>query len=96
MLGIALGRLPYGYYMLLRVVVLAAAILVAIMIYQRDRAFTAWAALFVVAAIVFNPFVPLPLTRGIWSILNLAAASLFISHFVIDRRNSQRTKGTGT
>lgn len=88
MLGIALSPLPYGYYMLTRVVVLLAALPVANTTYQRDKAFTAWVALFVIVAVIFNPVVPLHLTRRVWMILNVAAANLFISHFVMERRHS--------
>lgn len=87
-LGAALARWPYGYYMLLRVVVLVTALLVASMAYQRERALTVWAAFFVIAAVIFNPFVPLHLTRGVWSILNVATAGLFVSHFIFAPRNT--------
>jgi hypothetical protein len=85
MLVLALGHWPYGYYMLLRVVVLAAALLLAGLIYQRTKQFTIWFGLVLIAALVFNPFVPLHLTRGVWSILNLAAAALFVGHFIVAR-----------
>jgi hypothetical protein len=85
MLLLATGHWPYGYYMLLRVVVLAAALLLAGLIYQRVKQFTIWLGLFLVAALVFNPFVSLHLTRGVWSILNVAAAALFVGHFIVAR-----------
>jgi hypothetical protein len=85
MLMLAPGRWPYGYYMLLRVVVLAAALLLAGLIYQRTKQFTIWLGLFLIAALVFNPFVPLYLTRGVWAMLNVAAAALFVAHFVVAR-----------
>ncbi len=85
MLLIAIGRWPYGYYMLLRVVILASALLLAGLIYQQAKTFTLWVGPFVVVAIVFNPIVPLHLTRGVWSILNVATAALFVGHFVIGR-----------
>jgi hypothetical protein len=85
MMLIAIGHWPYGYYMLLRVVVLAASLLLAGLIYQRTKQFTIWLGLFLIAALVFNPFVPLHLTRGVWSILNVAAAGLFVGHFIVAR-----------
>jgi hypothetical protein len=85
MLMLAPGHWPYGYYMLLRVVVLAAALLLAGLIYQRTKQFTIWLGLFLVAALVFNPFVPLHLTRGVWLISNVAAAALFVGHFIVAR-----------
>jgi hypothetical protein len=41
--------------------------------------------LFVITALIFNPFIPIHLTRGVWSILNVAAAALFIGHFIVAR-----------
>jgi hypothetical protein len=41
--------------------------------------------LFLVAAIVFNPVAPLHLTRAVWTILNVAAAALFVGHFIVAR-----------
>ena len=48
MLLIAIGRWPYGYYMLLRVVILASALLLAGLIYQQAKTFTLWVGPFVV------------------------------------------------
>jgi hypothetical protein len=85
-LVLALGRWPYGYYMLLRVVVAATALLLVVgLIYQQAKSFTAWFGLFLIVAIVFNPIVPLHLTRGVWSILNVAAATIFARHFFARR-----------
>jgi hypothetical protein len=85
MLVLALGRWPYGYYMLLRVVVAAAALLLAGLIYQQAKSLTVWFGLFLILAIVFNPIVPLHLTRGVWSILNVAAVAIFAAHFFVRR-----------
>jgi hypothetical protein len=85
MLILAIGRWPYGYYMLLRVVVSAAALLLATLIYQHAKSFTMWVGLFLIVAIVFNPIVPLHLTRAVWSILNLAGAALFAGHWFVTR-----------
>jgi hypothetical protein len=55
MLLLAIGRWPYGYYMLLRIVALAAGLMLAGLVYQRMKSFTIWIGLFLVVAIVFNP-----------------------------------------
>lgn len=71
--------------MLLRVVVLTAALLIAGLIYQQAKTFTLWVGLFVIVAMIFNPISPLHLTRGVWSILNVAAAALFVGHYFMAR-----------
>jgi len=62
---------------------LAAALLVAGLIYQRTKQFTILVGLFVITALIFNPFIPIHLTRGVWSILNVAAGA--IGHFIVAR-----------
>jgi hypothetical protein len=84
MLLLAIGRWPYAYYMLLRVIVLAAGLLLAGLVYQRMKSFNIWIGLFLVVAIVFNPFVPLHLTRGVWEILNVLAAAVFVAHYFVE------------
>ena len=85
MLVLAIARWPYGYYMLLRVVVFAAGLLLAALIYQRAKSFTIWIGLFLAVVVIFNPIIPIHLTRGIWSVLNLSAAALFVGHFFVGR-----------
>lgn len=88
MLFLAIGRWPYGYYQLLRIVVFAAALLVAALAYQSAKTFTLWLGLFVIVAIVFNPVVPLHLTRGVWLVLNISAAVLFAGHYFTLSKNA--------
>ena len=58
MLFAALGHWPYSYYMLLRAVVTAAAVLLTAFAYQRTKT--------LVIAAVFNPFVAAsPDPRGV-------------------------------
>jgi len=87
MLVLALGRWPYGYHMLLRVVVFASGLLIATLIYQRMKDFTAWVVVFLIAAIIFNPILPLHLTRSVWSTLNVIAAALFVTHWLVVRES---------
>lgn len=80
MLVFALGKWPYGYYLALRVVVFFCAGLIAIDAHRRT---SRWAVAFALAAVLFNPFFPLHLTRGIWQALNLAGALMFAAHLVV-------------
>jgi hypothetical protein len=74
---LALAPWPYGYYLMLRVVVCGAGIFCGVMLWKssdRGRALTI--ALFV-TALLFNTFIPAHLTRAIWSVLNVAGTILF-------------------
>lgn len=75
LLAAALPVWPYGYYMLLRVVVFAAGGFCAWSLWQEGRQPVAVAL--GIVAVLFNPFVPAHLSREIWTLINLAAAGVF-------------------
>ena len=74
MLLLALAPLPYGYYILLRLVVCVAFAWTAFDFSQEGRAPVA--AVFVVGALLFNPIIPVHLNRELWAVLDVAAAAL--------------------
>ncbi len=88
---IALAPLPYDYYTVLRIVVSGAAALIA---WRESQATTsrAWFWVFVATALVFNPFVPIHLSRGVWFFIDLAIAGLFLAYGLLsgERRDGGR------
>ncbi len=73
-----LGVFPswsYGYYDLLRLVVCGSAAYIAWFAKQQKSERLLWIMGFV--AVLYNPFAPIDLNRGLWSLLNLAAAAVF-------------------
>ena len=73
-----LGVFPswsYGYYDLLRLVVCGSAGYIAWFAKQQKSERLLWIMGFV--AVLYNPFVPVYLDRGLWSLLNLAGAAVF-------------------
>ena len=73
---IALAHLPYGYYMFLRIAVTACASMAAYLQYQAgNRNLLLWWC--VAVAILFNPVLPIHLTREIWMVMNIIVACLF-------------------
>ncbi len=76
MLLIALAPLPYAYYMVLRVVVCAAAAFLTVIDYERAGRVSGWALALFGLAILFNPIVRVHLTREIWMAANLLSAAL--------------------
>ena len=72
---------PYAYYVLLRWVSCPTLAYFAFMSNENKQDFWPW--FFSVAALIFNPLVPLHLTREIWSVLNLVvigALAVFAVH----------------
>ena len=78
MLGLAiLPVMPYGYYMLLRVVICGVCLWQIITLYNNKV--TLPVVLFLIA-LLYNPIFSVGLTRGVWTILNIATLIYFISN----------------
>ena len=71
----ALGSWPYGYFTLLRWVTATSAVLFAFDGYRTRNAWMTWTFAFI--AILFNPLVPVYLTREIWLPIDVAVAMVF-------------------
>ena len=83
LLLVALGQQPYGYYTFLRWSVCASALLVA-WVTWHSRA--QWASyLFAGIAILFNPLVPVYMTRENWRPIDVACAVAFCCSLALER-----------
>jgi len=71
----ALARWPYGYYQLLRWVTCGVAVYVAYTAYNWQKMWAVW--LFGFVAVLFNPLIPIRLSREIWQPINVICALLF-------------------
>jgi hypothetical protein len=73
----ALVPMPYGFYTLLRLVVTIAAALVAYVWLRRDRSSLVPFA-FGGVAFLFNPLIPVHLSRTAWAPIDVAVAAAFL------------------
>jgi hypothetical protein len=80
----ALGSWPYGYYQLLRWVTCGAGIWIAVVAYSWQKVWVTW--LFGIIAVLFNPLVPIHLTKEIWQTIDVICAILFIIAATIQGR----------
>jgi putative Ca2+/H+ antiporter (TMEM165/GDT1 family) len=88
---IAIADLPYGYYTLMRLVVCATAVFVVVMAAKSRQMWAVW--LFAIIGLLFNPLVPVHLTKGIWQPLDfLAAAALAGAAFAIRTGKAEISK----
>ena len=71
---------PYGYYVFLRLVVCIVAGWLTAEHVRHEQAISGWAVSFGIIAILYNPVVPVHLTREIWTPLNLGTAAVFLLH----------------
>ena len=81
----ALAPLPYGYYTLMRIVVCAAAGFLAWAHFGREGGVGAWSVLLGLVAVLFNPIIPIHLSRGIWAPIDIGAAVIFGVNFFVCR-----------
>ena len=72
---VAVAPLPYEYYQFLRWVICGASIYIAYKAVEWSRQWAVW--LFVPVAILFNPLLPIHLTKEIWQYIDLATALSF-------------------
>ena len=86
LLAIAPLPLPYGYYVLLRLVVCAAAALLTYDDYRTRGKVSGWTIAMAGMALLFNPVIPVGLTQEIWTPMDIGAALLILSHFWRSRR----------
>lgn len=80
MLYVALDRMPIGYYTILRFVVCGITAYGAYVFAEQNK--KGWAWIFGIFAVLFNPFVPMHLSRNTWAPIDVGvAAFLLISIF---------------
>ena len=75
---------PYGYYTLLRLVVCGVAGYSAYVALASDRVGLAWVLGGI--ALIFNPIIPIHLSREIWSVFNVVVAVTFCATFAAKGR----------
>ena len=99
MLLAALLPWPYGYYNFLRFCVCGAAAFLAYQQWTHDDAASQWVVVLAAIAVLYNPLVPIHLTRDIWSVLNVATAAAFAGHLrslrATLREGSERAQRVG-
>lgn len=88
-LAVALLDMPYGYYVLLRVLVCGVCIYLAIEETKAGR--SGWTWVFGGVAVLYNPIFQIHLDREVWSIVNVATIAMLVVHMwswsVAFRRN---------
>jgi len=88
MLLIALARMPYDYYTLLRWTLCPINAYLAVCAFERRVNWVGY--IFIAVAVIYNPIIPVHLSRGTWRVVNVmsAAALLMTSLQHLVRRES--------
>ena len=85
LLLVATERMPYGYYTFVRISVCLFAVVIACLGWSDDFLSRLWSAIFALTAILFNPIIPIHLSRHTWYPLDIGAAAIFAAHFAFVR-----------
>lgn len=75
MLLIAVAPLPYGYYQVLRWLICGVAVFIAFEAYRWGKRWATW--LFGIIAVLFNPVLPVHLSKEVWQPIDVVCALLF-------------------
>jgi len=90
MLLLALAPWPYGYYQLLRFVVCGVAVYIAFMAYNWHKNWAIY--LFGFIAVLFNPLIPVHLSRELWQPIDTVCGIIFlISVFILKKQRPIRS-----
>jgi hypothetical protein len=80
---------PYGYYTLLRLVVCGTGIYIAVFSFEKEKKSIAFPAGFI--ALLFNPLIPIHLTKEIWVIIDFITAIFFFLTLFLLRTSTFQT-----
>lgn len=74
---LALFAWPYAYYIFMKFAVFGVSVYYAYYLYLAKGFGNFWFWLFVVAGILFNPFMPVYLDRAMWSFFDIILVIMF-------------------
>ncbi len=89
----AIAPLPYGYYQMLRWVVGGIAIYMAYKSYSWEKRWATW--IFGIVAVLFNPVVPIHLTKEIWQPIDGVCAVFFGSSILFLKEPTKEVNSGG-
>ena len=77
LLLVALGRLPYGYYIFMRWLITIIAGICSYDAWKKGK--TSWVWAFVAIVVLFNPILPIYLSKEVWTPIDIISAIVFLS-----------------
>jgi len=90
LLLLCLAPMPYGYFMLVRFVMMVACGWLAYRYYTMNKVAATW--VFGVLALLFQPIYKIALGRMVWNVIDVIVAILMIALFVMELRREKRDK----
>lgn len=90
LLLLCLAPMPYGYFMLVRFVMMVACGWLAYRYYTMNKVTATW--IFGILALLFQPFYKIALGRTVWNVIDVIVAILMIALFVMEQRKGKKEK----
>lgn len=88
LLFLAIFNLPYGYYTFLRIIIFLIAGWCLFDEYNTIGKLTlVWRIIFVLIALIFNPVLPIYLSKDVWQIIDIICSILFLVSAVFKRED---------
>jgi hypothetical protein len=89
----ATQRMPYGYYIFTRIVVCGFSSFLVFVGWEDSVPSRVWSAILCCIAILFNPIIPIYLSRSTWYDFDVVVAVILAAHLAFVRLGWMRTKG---
>ena len=90
LLLVAVLKLPYHLYFVIRTVVCACALFLMAHELRTLRSQWPWAVALGASALILNPVFPLRFHKSTWAVIDIATAALFLTHMAVRQRMLQR------
>ena len=90
LLLLCLAPMPYGYFMLVRFVMMVACGWMAYQYYMRQKEVAMW--VFITIAMLFQPFYKISLGRTIWNVIDVIVAIFLVLIYFVEKRMETNTR----
>ena len=81
-----LMEFPYGFYTFLRILILISSAFMIYTVYMYKKGIDAIGMLFIIILILYNPIIPIHLSREIWTPINFITSGVYIWAFIKVRK----------
>ena len=89
---LCLFDMPYSYYELFRIIAMCSFVFLAYK--EREKEF--WILLWVISAIIVQPFYKFMIVREVWNIIDLIWAALLLYQVLLDKKGKLKHQNYGS
>jgi len=87
MLVLCLAPMPYGYYMIVRVIAMVIFAIICYNYWQKGE--KDLAVILVILCALYQPFFKIPLGKTIWGVVNVATAIMLVGLWMKEKREDE-------